>query len=83
LLAHPRIQQGFIPVGAAWLNLITGWWRLLRREAFGGQSLADAHDIASVTPIATTQVNRHARPWIWSRPPLPHRALRRCLVYRL
>jgi DDE superfamily endonuclease len=22
---HPRIQHAFIPVGAAWLNLIEGW----------------------------------------------------------
>jgi hypothetical protein len=27
LQAHPRIQQAFIPVGAAWLYLIEGWWR--------------------------------------------------------
>jgi hypothetical protein len=51
LSAHPRVQQTFIPVGAAWLNLIEGWWRLFRRKAFAGQSfasqsLADAHDIA-------------------------------------
>jgi transposase len=31
LAAHPRVQQVFIPVGAAWLNLIEAWWRLLRR----------------------------------------------------
>jgi len=83
LLAHPRIQQAFIPVGAAWLNLIEGWWRLFRRKAFAGQSLADQHDIAYVTKIATAQLNRLARPWIWGRPPPPHRMLRRCFVYRL
>jgi DDE superfamily endonuclease len=26
LADHPRIAQAFIPVGAAWLNLIEGWW---------------------------------------------------------
>jgi hypothetical protein len=46
LTAHPRIQQTFIPVGAAWLNLIEGWWRLFRSQAFSGRSLADAHGIA-------------------------------------
>ena len=25
LTDHPRIQHAFIPVGAAWLNLIAGW----------------------------------------------------------
>jgi hypothetical protein len=83
LAAHPRIQQVFIPVGAAWLNLIEGWWRLFRRKAFAGQSLADSHDIAYVTALATAQLNRHASPWIWGRPPPPHRMLRRCFVYCL
>jgi hypothetical protein len=62
LAAHPRIQQGCIPVGAAWLNLIEGWWRLFRRKAFAGQSLADHHDSAYVTRSATAQLNRRANP---------------------
>ena len=82
LAAHPRIQHAFIPVGAAWLNLIEGWWRLFRRKAFAGVSLANAEDIAYATGIATAQLNRHARPWIWGRPAPPHRSLRRCFMYR-
>src|SRR5258707_1162517 len=46
LAIHPRIQHACIPVGAAWLNLIEGWWRLFRRKAFAGTSLADAEDSA-------------------------------------
>jgi hypothetical protein len=83
LAAHPRVQHAFIPVGAAWLNLIEGWWRLFRRKALAGASLADADDIAYATRIATAQFNRHAKPWVWGRPPPPRRTLRRCLVYRL
>ena len=83
LAAHPRFQHAFIPSGAAWLNLIEGWWRLFRRKAFAGVSVANAADIAYVTAIATAQLNRHAHPWIWGRPPPRHRTLRRCLVYRL
>ena len=83
LATHPRIRHAFIPVGAAWLNLIEGWWRLFRRKAFAGVSLADADDIAYVTRIATTQLNRHATPWIWGRPPPRHRTLRHCMIYRL
>jgi hypothetical protein len=30
---HPRIQHTFIPIGACWLNLQEGWWRLHRRQA--------------------------------------------------
>ena len=83
LAAHPRIQHAFIPVGAAWLNLIEGWWRIFRRKAFAGASLANAEDFTSATRIATAQLNRHARPWIWGRPPPAQRTLRRCFVYRL
>jgi transposase len=83
LAEHPRIQHAFIPVGAAWLNLIEGWWRIFRRKAFAGVSVADADDIAYAARIATTHLNRHAKPWIWGRPPPPQRHLRRCFVYRL
>jgi hypothetical protein len=83
LADHPRIRHAFIPVGAAWLNLIEGWWRIFRRKAFAGTSLANAEDIAYATRLATAQLNRHAYPWIWGRPPPRHRTLRRCSVYRL
>jgi len=83
LAAHPRVQHAFIPVGAAWLNLIEGWWRIFRRKAFTGVSLAGHEDIAYATRLATAQLNRHAQPWIWGRPAPPHRTLRRCFVYRL
>ncbi len=72
LADRPRIHHAFIPVGAAWLNLIEGWWRLFRRKAFAGESLADADDIAYVTDLATAQLNRHAQPWVWGRPAPPH-----------
>ena len=49
LTDHPRLQHAFIPVGAAWLNLIEGWWRIFRRKAFAGVSFADADDIAYAT----------------------------------
>jgi hypothetical protein len=63
--AHPRIQHTSIPVGAAWPNLIEGWWRILRRNAFTGVSVASAADIAYATRIATARLNRHAKPWVW------------------
>jgi hypothetical protein len=83
LAEHPRLQQAFLPVGAAWRTLSEGRWRRFRRTAFAGASLADAEDSASVTRIATTQRNRQAKPWIWGRPPPSHRQLRRRFVYRL
>jgi hypothetical protein len=65
------------------LNLQEGWWRLFRREAFAGQSFADAKEIEQATMLATQQLNRRAKPWIWGRPSRPHRQLRRRLVYCL
>jgi transposase len=83
LVEHPRFHQVFIPVGAAWLNLIEGWWRLLRRAAFAGQCFANRQEIARAVQVATRQLNARARPWIWGRPPKEHRQLRRRFVYSL
>jgi hypothetical protein len=83
LAAHPRVRQVFIPVGAAWLKLIEGWWRRWRRAAYAGQCFADRSEIALATRVATGQLNRRAHPWVWGRPPRLHRQLRRLFVYRL
>ena len=39
--SHPRVEQVFIPKGAAWLNLQEAWWGMFRREALAGQHFAD------------------------------------------
>ncbi len=83
LADHPRIHQVFIPVGAWWLNLIEGWWRLFRRAAYAGQCFADRAEIACATRLATAQLNRRAHPWVWGRPAPPRRWLRRHFVYCL
>jgi transposase len=41
LEGHPRMRHAFIPKGAAWLNLIEGWWRIFRRQALAGVDFAD------------------------------------------
>ena len=83
LEAHLRVHQVFIPKGACWLNLQEGWWRLFRREAFAGQNFADAREIDQATCVATAHLNARASPWVWGRPPKPHRHLRRRFVYTL
>jgi hypothetical protein len=83
LAEHPRVHQVCIPTGACWLNRQEGWWRLFRREAFAGQSFADANEIAQATKVATAHLNARAPPWVWGRPPRSHRTLRRRFVYRL
>ena len=83
LARHRRIQQVFIPKAACWLNLAEGWWRLLRRAAFAGQSFVDTAEIAYAVQVATAQLNTHAKPWMWGQPAPPTRTLRRKFVYRL
>jgi transposase len=83
LEGHPRIEHAFIPKGAAWLNLIEGWWRIFRRQAFAGQCFADSYEIDQATRVATRQLNRKASPWVWGRPAKPPRHRRRTFVYRL
>jgi hypothetical protein len=62
------IQQRFIPVKAAWLNLMEPWWRLLRREAFAGQSFVDAQEVNHAAADGTRRLNARAKPWVWGRP---------------
>lgn len=80
---YPRIEHAFIPEGAAWLNLIEVWWRLFRRQALAGTDFADSYEIDHATRVATRQLNRKARPWVWGRPPRPPRHRRRIFTYRL
>lgn len=51
LANHLRIQHAFISVGVAWLNLFEGWWRLFRRKAFAGVTLANVR-ISSMPPAS-------------------------------
>lgn len=78
---HPRIRHAFIPVGACWLNLQEGWWRIFRKTALAGPSFANPDDITQATALATQQLNARARPWVWGRPAPPTRQLRRRYVY--
>jgi hypothetical protein len=83
LAAHPRVQQVPIPVGACWLNLQEGWWRLFRKEALAGQSFVDAGEIDQARVVATQNLNSRAKPWVWGHPPRPERHLRPRFVYYL
>ncbi|MFJ4597465.1 MULTISPECIES: hypothetical protein [unclassified Kitasatospora] len=79
---HPR-KHVFIRVGACWLNLQEGWWRIFRKAALADQSFADPDEIDKATRLATAQLNARAKPWIWGRDPPPTRLLRRQFVYLL
>lgn len=57
--------------------------RLFRREALAGQDFCGAADLDEARRVATAQLNRRAKPWVWGRPPPKQRKLRRKFVYRL
>jgi DDE superfamily endonuclease len=83
LAEHPRVHPVPLPVGACWLNFQEGWWRLLRKEAFAGQTFADYADIEHAVSGATARLNHRATPWVWGRPPPTPRQYRRLFIYRL
>ncbi len=47
---------GSIPVGACWLNLQEGWWRVFREAALADRSFANRDDIEYATTLATNQL---------------------------
>ena len=46
-------------------------------------AIANRGEIALAVRVATFQLNARARPWIWGRPPPPHRQFPRRFVYSL
>ncbi|GAA2356190.1 hypothetical protein SVIO_026850 [Streptomyces violaceusniger] len=78
---HPRIRHVFIPVGACWLNLQEGWWRIFRKAALAGQSFAGPPEIDQATRPGTSPAQRPSPAMIWGRPAPPTRRLRRRYVY--
>jgi hypothetical protein len=83
LAEHTRLYHVFIPTGACWLNLQEGWWRLFRRDALAGHSFATPQEIEQATRVATAQLNRRAKPWLWGRPTKPPHARRRLFCYKI
>jgi hypothetical protein len=53
---------GIHPETGLLVNMAEGWWRLLRRAAFAGQTFVDTDEIAYAVDVATTQLNTHAKP---------------------
>ncbi len=80
---HPRVHPVYTPVGAGWLNLIEPWWRLLRRNAFAGQTFELVQEVEQAVAAATRQLNCRAKPWVWGRPPQKPRYRRRRCIYCL
>lgn len=55
LAAHPRIHHAFIPVGAAWLNLIEGRWRILGGSSAAKPSLDNRSSTSTIVSTSPAQ----------------------------
>lgn len=80
---HPRFHFVSLPKGAAWLNLIEGFWKILRQRALAGRACASTDALDSALHAGVSDWNRQPTPFLWGRPPKPQRLLKRQYVYRI
>jgi hypothetical protein len=80
---HPRFHFIPIPKNAAWLNLIEGFWTILRQRALAGRGCASVEAVDQALSAGGADWNRRPTPFLWGRPPRPKRALKRRYVYRI
>ena len=66
-LAHPRWEFVFQPTGAAYLNLIEPWWKVLRSLALKGRRFETWDQLAAAVEKATGYWNAHRHPFVWGR----------------
>ncbi len=80
---HPRFHFVPLPKGAAWLNLIEGFWKILTQRALHGRDCPDTTAVAAALQAGVDDWNRDPTPFLWGRPPKTKRHLRRTYTYRI
>jgi hypothetical protein len=76
---HRRFYFHFLPTGAAWLNLIEGWWRILGHRALDGRNFQATAVVEQAFDTALAGWNDRPTPFRWD-PRQRHRVRRgRCL----
>ena len=80
---HPRFHFVPLPKRAAWLNLIEGFWKILRQRALAGRVCSSTEEVDQALHAGVTDWNRHPTPFLWNRSPKPKRLLKRHYVYRI
>ncbi len=80
---HPRFHFVPLPKRAAWLNLIEGFWKILRQRALAGRICSTTDDVDQALQTGVADWNRRPTPFLWNRPPKPTRLLKRRYVYRI
>jgi hypothetical protein len=76
-----------LPKRAAWLNLIEGFWTILRQRALDGRVCSTTDEVDQALQEAlqdgVADWNRRPTPFLWNRPPKPKRHLKRAYTYRI
>lgn len=62
---HPRFYFHFLPTGAAWLNLIEGWWRIIGHRALDGHNFQDTGEVARAFDATLAGWNEKPTPFRW------------------
>ena len=80
---HPRFHFVPLPKRAAWLNLIEGFWKILRQRALAGRACTSTDLVDQALQAGVVDWNQHPTPFLWGRPPKPQRQLKRMYIYRI
>jgi DDE superfamily endonuclease len=72
-----------LPKRAAWLNLIEGFWKILRQRALAGRICSTTAEVDQALHAGVADWNRHPTPFLWNRLPKPRRFLKRQYIYRI
>lgn len=80
---HPRFHFVPLPKAAAWLNLIEGFWKILRQRALAGRDCQSTDDVDAALQAGVAEWNQQPTPFLWGRSPTSPRRLKRTYVYRI
>lgn len=80
---HPRFHFVPLPKRAAWLNLIEGFWKILRQRALAGRVCTSTLVIDQALQAGVADWNQQPTPFLWGRPPTARRRLKRLYTYRI
>jgi len=80
---HARFHFVPLPKAAAWLNLIEGFWKILRQRALAGRDCTTTQQVDGALHAGVADWNRRPTPFLWGRPPKSRRPLKRKYIYRV
>ena len=80
---HPRFHCVPLPKAAAWLNLIEGFWQVLKQRALAGRDCRSVAEVEAALRAGVADWNRHPTPFLWGRPAKPRRRPKRAYIYRI